>query len=77
MCGVTKGYESYPYIYFGNPKVGHLTETVCSSNCPKDSSDTLNCVPNSKFAQCSDTSIYATIGCKFLEEKINQHPSSR
>jgi len=75
MCGVTDGYEDYPYLYFPIPKTGYLTQTVCLKSCPSDNSgslpSTLDCKMNSVYGtssnQCAMTSnTYSIISSAIL-----------
>jgi len=54
MCGVTKDYESYPYVYFAYPLAGHLLNTVCVKTCPIDSSaSAIECKPTTNHPACA------------------------
>jgi len=73
MCGVSAGYEDYPYLYFALPITGHLTETLCLKSCPASTSvTTLECKTSTAYVSCSknehtppvkgDIFVYPTIG---------------
>lgn len=50
-CGIGS-LQDYQYLYFNEPKNTNLTEkNICVSACPKSSSDTIKCYPNSNFAR--------------------------
>jgi len=54
MCGVSAGYEDYPYLYFANPTKAYLTQTLCLKSCPISSSvSTIECKTNTLHASCA------------------------
>lgn len=51
-CGIDD-LKDYPYIYFGYPKLGKLSRTVCVKKCPgKDFTGNIDCAKNSVFKDC-------------------------
>jgi choline transporter-like protein 2/4/5 len=56
MCGISEGYEDYPYLYWPIPVNGYLAKTVCVKECPSDPAPTsVDCKTNSAYTNCIGT----------------------
>ena len=51
ICGVTEGYEDYPYLFIADLSTAACNEAsifeygICVKTCPESNTDTLDCKP--------------------------------
>ena len=62
-CGYDPGFENYTNIYFIKPESSDLKNYVCVSECPTNTSKTLNCHPTNNTPTCDPAYIYDSMKC--------------
>ena len=52
----------YPYLFFNKPDnyTNLLSRTICVKNCPKNSSESIECLVGTKVTDCKDLTPYST-----------------
>jgi choline transporter-like protein 2/4/5 len=74
QCGISKGLK-YPYLYFYDTveniesfDTSGIAQGVCVSNCPKNYTGKLDCLPTTANPGCtvSNSSFYVSMPCKIV-----------